>query len=168
MFKVKSISKNGYFIFADNYSRQIGFNVKGLFRSYYIDGNGRDYTNYFIEENNILLAYEGYLSKEPSKEFIEAVEDCEILIADLIDFEKLLNEDELIRDFFSIILNKYSIMKEKRKSSFELLDNSERYEKFLEQYPGLEERINLSQLASFLGMSSVNLSRIRKTFRLTT
>jgi len=51
-------------------------------------------------------------------------------------------------------------MKEEHACSFKLLNSAERYQQFLAQYPGLGKRIKQYQLASYLGITSVSLSRI--------
>jgi CRP-like cAMP-binding protein len=43
-----------------------------------------------------------------------------------------------------------------------MLNASKRYDAFLEEFPGLEQRIPQYQIASYLGITPVQLSRIRK------
>lgn len=57
-------------------------------------------------------------------------------------------------------------MKEEHACSFKLLNSAERYQQFLAQYPGLGKRIKQYQLASYLGITSVSLSRIRNKLNL--
>jgi CRP-like cAMP-binding protein len=54
------------------------------------------------------------------------------------------------------------IMKDRQASNFKELNALERYRQFLVDYPGLEARIKQHQLASYLGITPVSLSRIRK------
>ncbi|WP_373687933.1 hypothetical protein [Clostridium estertheticum] len=54
------------------------------------------------------------------------------------------------------------ILKEEHASSFKLLNSLEQYKQFLSAYPGLEKRIKQCHLASYLGITPVSLSRIRK------
>jgi hypothetical protein len=49
-----------------------------------------------------------------------------------------------------------------RAESFQTLSASERYQKFCKEYPQLLQRINLSYIASFIGVDNATLSRIRK------
>jgi len=54
------------------------------------------------------------------------------------------------------------VLKEEHACSFKLLDSAERYMQFLAQYPGLEKRVKQYHIASYLGITPVSLSRIRK------
>jgi CRP-like cAMP-binding protein len=160
--KPKLFKKDTFFLKAGERSTEIGFIAKGVFRSYYVDKMGNDITKYFYAEGGILFSYAAYLSQKESTYYIQAVEDSEILVAGISDFEKMVEENYQLNLFYKKMIDKVLVMKEEHASSFKLLDSTERYKQFLDAYPDLEKRIKQWHLASYLGITPVSLSRIRK------
>lgn len=109
----------------------------------------------------MLFSYVAYLTHKDSSYCIQALEDSEILIAEILEFEKIVQDNYQLLLFYKKILDEALIMKEEHAISFKLLTTTERYLQFKEQYPGLEERIKQHHLASYLGITPVTLSRIR-------
>lgn len=64
IFKLKVLKKNMFFLQEGEKSTEIGFIIKGVFRSYYIDKIGNDITKYFYAEGEILFSYAAYLSQK--------------------------------------------------------------------------------------------------------
>lgn len=166
IFKPKIIKKETYFLQEGEKSTEIGFITKGIFRSYYIDGMGNDITKYFYKECDILFSYMAHICQNESKYYIQALEDSEILVAKISDFEKIVEENYQLLLFYKKMIDNVLIMKEEHASSFKLLDNMERYKQFLDMYSGLEKRFKQCHIASFLGITPVSLSRIRKKLNL--
>ncbi len=160
--KPKSFKKDTFFLKEGEKSTEIGFVAKGVFRSYYVDKMGNDITKYFYAEGGILFSYAAYLSQKESMYYIQAVEDSEVLAVDISDFEKIIEGNYQLLLFYKKMIDSVLAMKEEHASSFKLLDSTERYKQFLEEYPGLEKRIKQWHLASYLGITPVSLSRIRK------
>jgi CRP-like cAMP-binding protein len=161
IFRTKIIKKESYFLLEGEKSTRMAMVTKGLFRAYYIDGKGNEITKYFYPEGSILFSYVAYLTNNDSSYCIQALEESEILTAKISDFENIMEGNYQLLLFFKKILDDALIMKEEHAISFKLLTNKERYIQFLNQYPGLEERIKQYQLASYLGITPVSLSRIR-------
>lgn len=166
IFKVRILKKNMYFLREGEKSNEIGIIVKGIFRSYYIDKTGNDITKYFYEEGSILFSYAAYMCKKESEYYIQALEDCEIVVAKISDFEKILKENYQLLLCYKKIIDNVLIKKEEHTSSFKLLDSIERYKQFVSIYPELEYRIKQCHIASYLGITPVSLSRIRRKLNL--
>jgi len=162
IFKQKTLENGEYFIQAGDRSTQIGFVMSGLFRSFILDEKGIDVTKYFYPEGAALFSYAAHLTGEPSAYYIQALENSKLLVANINDFEKIIKDDFQLGLIFKGILDRNLIMKDHHASSFVLFDSIERYQQFLENYPGLEKRVKQYHLASFLGITPVSLSRIRK------
>jgi CRP-like cAMP-binding protein len=161
IFTTRTIRRKMYFLQAGDPSVELAMVMKGLFRSFHIDEEGKDVTKYFYPEGSKLFSYKAYITKENSKYSIQALEDSEILVAKISDFEETVKSNLRLLVFYKKILDDALIMKEEHASSFKLLTNAERYKQFLAQYPGLEKRVKQHQLASYLGITPVSLSRIR-------
>lgn len=162
IFKPRILKKDMSFLEAGEKSTEIGFIVNGVFRSYYIDKMGNDITKYFYAEGGILFSYAAYLSQKEAEYYIQALEDSEILVAKILDFEKIVEGNYKLLLLYKKMIDRVLIMKEEHASSFKLLNSMERYKQFVSTYPDLEKRIKQRYLASYLGITPVSLSRIRK------
>lgn len=161
IFKPKRIKAEMYFLQEGEKSTEMAMVTKGLFRSYYIDEQGNDVTKYFYPEGSMLFSYVAFLTQKASDYSIQALEDSEILLAKISDFEEVVKGNYQLLLFYKKILDDVLVNKEEHASSFKLYSATERYQQFLAQYSGLEKRIKQYQLASYLGVTPVSLSRIR-------
>lgn len=164
--KPKVLKKDMFFLQEGEESTEIGFIIKGVFRSYYIDKAGNDITKYFYAEGGILFSYMAHLCQKESMYYIQALEDSEILVAKISDFEIIVEGNYQLLLFYKKMIDSVLIVKEEHASSFKLLNSMERYKQFLAAYPGLEKRLKQCHLASYLGITPVSLSRIRKKLNL--
>lgn len=166
IFSQKTIKRDMYFLQEGEPSTKLAMITKGLFRTYYIDENGNDITKYFYPEGSMLFSYKAYITHKNSMYYVQALEDSEILEARISDFEEVVKSNIQLLTFYKKILDDALIMKEEHACSFKLLNSAERYQQFLAQYPGLEKRVKQYQLASYLGITPVSLSRIRNKINL--
>ncbi|CUU49293.1 Crp/Fnr family transcriptional regulator [Clostridium beijerinckii] len=166
IFKPKILKKDTFFLQEGEKSTEIGVVVKGVFRSYYIDKAGKDTTKYFYKEGEVLFSYVAHLSQKESMYYIQALEDSEIIVAQISDFEKIVEGNYELLLFYKKMIDSVIIMKEEHAISFKVLDSIERYKQFLNAYPGLEKRIKQYHIASYLGMTPVSLSRLRKNLNI--
>ncbi|OAA94498.1 Crp/Fnr family transcriptional regulator [Clostridium coskatii] len=164
--KPRVLKKEMFFLQEGEKSTEIGFIIKGVFRSYYIDKSGNDVTKYFYLEGDILFSYAAYLSQKESMYCIQALEDSEILVVKISDFEKIVEGNYQLLLFYKKMIDKVLVIKEEYAVSFKLLNSVKRYKQFLDTYPGLEDRIKKCHLASYLGITPVSLSRIRRKLNL--
>lgn len=97
---------------------------------------------------------------------IEALEDSKIMVAKLSDFETITDGNYQLLLLYKKMIDEILVTKEEHAFSFKLLNSVERYQQFLKAYPGLEQRIKQCHLASYLGITPVSLSRIRRKLHL--
>ena len=161
LISVKKIIKGENFISEGQSPRTIAFIKSGLFRYYYIDNKGNEYTKGFFVENSVLTSYSAILEKRSSYFTIQALENSEIEIIDYIKSQKLFAEHPCWNSFLVVQLQKALIMKEEREREFLLFDAEQRYRAFLQQFPNLEKRIKQHIIASYLRIAPESLSRIR-------
>ncbi|MGN7764850.1 Crp/Fnr family transcriptional regulator [Paenibacillus sp. 22594] len=166
VFKPRVIQKDMFFLQEGEESTEIGLIIKGIFRSYYMDKTGNDRTKYFYAEGAALFSYAAYLSQKESMYYIQALEDSEILVAKISDFEEIVEGNYQLLLLYKKMIDGVLVAKEEHASSFKLLNSTERYKQFLAAYPGLEERLKQYHLASYLGITPVSLSRIRTKLKL--
>lgn len=160
--KFRTIKKGEYFSQAGKVADKVGYITEGVFRVCYYDKTGEGYTRYFVYENRFVADINSFRDEVPSAEYIEAVTDCSLLVFSKEGFEELSNTITDWSDIFTKITS--YVMENKMKASSNMLvqDAHTRYLHFLDHYPGLANRVPLSMLASYLGITASSLSRIRK------
>jgi CRP-like cAMP-binding protein len=156
------LERGASFIREGEDSTRLALVVKGLFRSYYIDDEGRDYTKLFLPEGSILLSYYAHLAGRPSAYFIEALEDSELLVADIADFERLTESSRGLLLLYKGFADSTLVEKEGHRLSLISEKGMKRYLRFRRERPGLEARLKQCDLASYLGLTPVSLSRLRR------
>lgn len=161
-FHLRKIVKNAFFIQEGDLSHEIAIVKSGMFCSYYIEKSGLEAIKYFYPEESVLISYYAYLTGHKSAYYMQALEDSEIYVMELSDFKQIVEGNYQLLYLCKKALDEMLIMKEEHASSFTRLTNTERYKKFLNTYPTLEKRVKQYQIASYLGITPVSLSRIRK------
>tara|TARA_R110002051_G_scaffold321807_1_gene410525 strand:- start:3591 stop:4151 length:561 start_codon:yes stop_codon:yes gene_type:complete len=156
------LRKDDYFVEAGSTFNQVVFILEGIFRIYYYNKKGDEITKYFIDENHLFSnPYKG----EPLTEYIQAVTDCKLIIFSKKDWDELSDTivgwDKIVNKIFQ----KGLIEKLDRRSSLVSEDAKTRYLTFLEKFPTLANRVPLSYIASYLGITQQSLSRIRKNIQ---
>lgn len=138
--------------------------IKGIVRSYYLDKDGNDVTKTFLQEMSFCIA-ESFFTSEPSEQGFEAIEDVEMLEFNVSELKKYIFENEILKDVYIMYLEKTIVYKMHRENAFLIKSATERYLDFKREFPLLEKRVNQSYIASYLGITPVSLSRIRRTIR---
>lgn len=143
---------------------KVYFIIKGIARSYYIDMQGNDVTKSFIKEYDFCIG-ESLFSNTISEEGFEALEDIVALEFEAKKLKEYLLSEKLLTDIYIKKLEKTIIYKMNRENGFQIKSATERYLEFKRSYYEIENRVNQSCIASYLGVSPVSLSRIRRTIR---
>ena len=159
------LQKDYYFSEAGKVSNQVGFVLDGIVRVCYYNNKGEEITKYFIDENNLVVDLESFETETPSTAYVQAVNDCKILIFSRKDWRELSDTivgwDAIVHKLISKALRQ----KVERRSPLISEDATTRYLMFLEIYPNIVNRVPLSYVASYLGITQSSLSRIRKNIR---
>lgn len=163
----QTISKGENFLLAGSVPQKFAFVEKGLFRYYYADDKGNEFTKGFFPENNFIVSYSAMIRQSHSFYTIEALEDSIIYVIDYQQWQKLYGGHPGWSQFLIKLLEKGYMKKESRERELLLYGAEARYKIFINEYPQLEHRIKQHQIASYLGITPVALSRIRKTMALT-
>lgn len=136
--------------------------ISGLFRFYYCDTDGKDYTSWFAGEGGFLPSYAMVSLGISSRYTVEALEDSVIAEFPFQVLRDLEETSSAARSITRHYLLQTLIGYEKREAALVLDDAETRYREFLSDFAPLEKRLKLHHIASYLGMSPVTLSRIRK------
>ncbi|MBP2831536.1 Crp/Fnr family transcriptional regulator [Aquimarina sp. U1-2] len=156
----KSLQKGECFSKKGQYNREFAFVQKGIGRIYITTNKGSDFTKYFFGKHDFLMA--SIEPKMPSEVNIQALSEIKYIYIPFATFETLLKTHKHLSLILNNLLLDYFGKKQQREIN--LLTNSalDNYQLFLKDYPDLQERIPHYHIASYLGVSPVQLSRIRK------
>ena len=163
LFTYSSLKKGDNFISEGETGHKVAFIKEGLLRSYYISPKGDEYNKHFFLAGVFVAPLTSLVLKTPSPLYIGALENTSLLIADYNDVEKLYKEKPLLNRLGRILVEFAWIGKERRETQLIMTDARERYKTFIDEYPGLEQRIPQYHIASYLGITPVQLSRIRSS-----
>lgn len=158
-----SIQKNDYLCRANELQTGFYFVGKGLFRVFIIDEKGHEYNKIFFEKHTFPGSMVSLLKNEPSLFEIQALENSNVLHINFKKFRELLMKTEDLKLFQIFYLEEnWLIKKSSREVSLVQQDAQDRYLEFLEEYPTLSLRLPQYHIASHLGITPTQLSRIRK------
>ncbi|NRA65962.1 MAG: Crp/Fnr family transcriptional regulator [Pseudobacteriovorax sp.] len=141
---------------------RVGFVAEGVFKVYYSTSEGRSIIRNFCIEGSPIGSFATILTKQPAHVTIEALEDSIIFETSFEHLASYFERGIAWQKLGRRIAELHYISREKREFQLLSLDASERYEAFKIDFPGLEDRVNQSDIASFLGVDPATLSRIRR------
>ena len=159
-----TLKKNDILIRIGDKNSYIFFVVSGILRDYYIDDDGNDVTRFFSYEGG-LCGGESLISNEPSAICTEALEDCILLRCSVSDFTEIIVNNSEATKAYIWLLESSLAYKIHRENSFLIKSAAERYIDFKRENPDIEKRVNQKYIASYLGITPVSLSRIRRALK---
>lgn len=160
-FKPYVLKKNDYFLQATEVNTKLGFLSKGLVR-YFVFKNDEEATLEFTKEGEFVADYGSFISKEPSIQNIQALEDCEFLVIDYEALQKLYKVSRNANLLGRVIIEHRFIIMVNQLLTVHRYNPEDRYRYFLEHYKDLTQRIPQYLIASYVGVKPQSLSRIRK------
>ena len=162
LLRSRSLEAGEYFVRAGEQSTELAFINSGLLRFFYQTEDGKESNKSFITENQFAAAYSAFLTDKPARFNIQALEPSHLLVAELQSIVDLFARHQCWEKLGRIMAEQVYIKKETREAEFLLDDAETRYHNFQKNYPGLEDRLAQYHIASYLGITPVMLSRIRR------
>lgn len=159
-FKQQEIPAKTILLQEGQISKTMFFIEKGCLRTW-INNDGKEITTQFFFEGDGVSSIESFRTNQPSFYSIESLEPCILKTLSQKDFKIILEsspelrkklEDHLFRRLFQSQQLLYSFLKN---------NPQKRYEELIENYPHIVQRVPQHYIASYLGITSVSLSRIR-------
>ncbi len=142
-------------------ARELFFILKGLVRLYYTK-DGEEITGFIFKEHLFASSYDSFLRQTPSIQTLETIEECDLLVISHTRLERLYDEIPKMHLLARKVAEQRFINGQALLSSFILDSPEERYRKFEAQHGDLLLRVPHHIIASFLGITPVSMSRIRK------
>ncbi len=161
LFKKSYIKKRQFIVQPGFVNKSRTYIVKGTFRGYVVNNEGQEHTISFAMDDWWVSDFESYINQIPATMFVVALEDSLVYQIDRADEEKLNASHHKFETYFRINAEKGIAFLQKRIISNLTQTAEQRYEDFLNTYPQFMNRVPQYALASFLGMTTEYLSRIR-------
>ncbi len=158
--KTLELQKENYFSEAGKIPRYVGFLLKGVVRFCYYNNKGEEITHSFVEENNFVSDQQRF-----EAQMISSESDCKLLAFSKKDWDEIGNTIVGWKDIENLIMKNCLLKAIERRSPLVSEDATNRYLLFNQHFPGLVNRVPLSHVASYLGITQQSLSRIRRNVR---
>lgn len=138
--------------------------IDGLIRKYYLDYQGNDLTHQFLESGQVFSTQHVVFSGQVMCNF-EALESCKMVCFDYERIQALMKKEPLLTQVYIGILEETLRIKLLREAALLAESATERYIKLKAEISDIDQRVNHGYIASYIGVTPVSLSRIRRTLR---
>lgn len=142
-------------------SKKFGFLLSGLMRIYFLK-DGQDYTFEFRDKYDVFGNLESIFANKPSRRYFEIIEPSEIMLVDYHQLEILFRSHPRLEAARAKILEENFYHMVLKLETHLSLTPEERYQQLVDKTPDLLQRVPQKYIATFLGITPVSLSRIRK------
>jgi len=134
----------------------------GCLRTYFVDHSGKEHTLQFAIKDWWISDYTAFFSGDKGMMNIECIQDTTLLRLSRKSMEQLYLDIPAFETFFRKKLEKRIVAFHKRTLGNLAYSAKERYLTFLSTYPKIEQQVKNYHVASYLGITTESLSRIRK------
>lgn len=138
--------------------------LTGILRSYHFIGS-TEVTSGFMKPCHMVIAIESFLSGTPAYDTLQAMQPSVLARISYTELNNLYRRFPSLNFIGRQLTGQYLYLTEKRLYMLRKQRARDRYLFFLEHYPGLVNEIPLRYIASFLGINSETLSRVRNGIR---
>jgi CRP-like cAMP-binding protein len=160
--EIKTYAKSEHVFRQGDLSEEVLAVQSGIMKGYYLSQDGKEYIKSFIFEGDIIASLRAVYKNEPTSFGLICLEET---VAVSIPFKALYEASKsniALSNFLVEGLMCLSMKKEKREYDFLCLSAEERYKQLQEDRPRVLSRITQNDIARYLGITPVALSRIRK------
>lgn len=160
-FKIVKVKKRQFIVQPEFVAKNRFYVVQGTFRAYVIGDEGQEHTIQFAISDWWISDYNSYIFQQPASMFIVALEDSVILQISHEAESALKQKRHVFETFFRILAEGTAAYMARRVITNLTKTAEQRYEIFLERYPDIVTKVPQYALASFLGMTTEYLSKLR-------
>ncbi|WP_223607903.1 Crp/Fnr family transcriptional regulator [Chryseobacterium sp. OSA05B] len=167
-FTSKKLRKKQYLLQEGDICKCLSFVIKGLLKSYALDEKGNERINMFAFEGWWISDFNSFIHQEKAVLNIDAVEETEVLMITLEDYERMMLEIPVMDRYFRILYQNSLVTKDYRLMVSNSFTAEEKYMQFAQRSPEIIKRVPHNLIASYLGLAPETVSRIRKKWSLNT
>ncbi len=154
------VKKKAYLMQAGEIAQYEYFIAKGCLKVYTLDEDGAPHISMFAIEDYWTGDMASFMTKEPTRYFIKATEDSELLGISRANYDLLFQEIPKFERFYRILYQRSLISYIRRSNHGISLDAVERYIAFKKKYPKIVNRITQKDLAAYIGITPEFMSKI--------
>lgn len=147
----------------DEIPQEIFFINKGIIRVMITDGEGAEHTIHFALENQFIADYSNFIRQQPSLYTLQALEDTEVIVLPRNAIEwgyyNLTEGQKMGR----LVAEYYFIYQDDRIKNTYIRTPKERYDSITDIFPNIHNRVPQHMIASYLGITPIHLSRLKKS-----
>src|SRR5690606_13706383 len=162
LFTPKTLKKGDYFITDGQTAKEIGFLESGIIRAFYRNNEAVEYNKHFFVNPCFIGGYASLITGTPNQIIQQALTNCTIQVAKFADIQNLYQTCPDIERSPRILAEKFIVQKEQRQIEIVLLITDKRYQIFQNDFPQFQQQSPKYHIASHLGITPTQLSRIRK------
>jgi len=160
-FKLKAIKKNTILLSEGEICKELYFVHSGCIRTYYITKQGHEKTRYVAFDNSIATSISSFISQRQSFEFVDTLENSELLAISHKDFYQLVADIPQWEKFYRTLLEMAYLYQNKKIENLVTLSAKQRYDKLMIETPIYIQRLSNKILASYLDITQETLSRLK-------
>lgn len=160
-FSEMRVKKRQYIVQPGFTAKSRHYVVQGAFRAFIVGDSGSEHTITLAVEDWWITDYNSYIYQQPATMFVVALEESIILHIEFQHEQQLKKANPKFETIFRIMAERGLAFQQRLLISNLLLTAEERYDIFISQYPKIAHRVPQYVLASFLGMTTEFLSKIR-------
>ena len=158
--KIRTFKKGELVVREGQYAKSAYLIAQGCARAYYLQ-DGRDISDWFTFENEVMASIVSFFSEKPSLHFVEFVEDSKAIEFSKETIDQLSIKHHDFERFISRVVTETMLGLAERLHTIQFVRAEERFTRLLKIYPDITNRIPLTHIASYLGITLETLSRIR-------
>jgi CRP-like cAMP-binding protein len=164
-FFVRKVKANEILLLSGNIAKELFFIVRGILKITSINDKGNHVTQFFLKENQFCSILSSLNGNTPADESILGACDCELLVITKSKLLSLYKQLPYFEPLLKQITTQTLLSKIQTRNAYMGEDALTRYKKFLSRQPDIALRVQLADVASYLGITQQSLSRIRRNIR---
>jgi CRP-like cAMP-binding protein len=141
---------------------EIYFVNRGLIRVLITDNAGNEHTAHFALESQFIVDYSSFIQRQPALYTLQAVEEAEVVVLPRAAIEWGYAHMKEGQKMGRLIAEFYFIYHDNRIRNMYARTPRERYDQITEVFPNIHNRVPQHMIASYLGVTPVHLSRLKK------
>lgn len=159
--KVITFKKGDHLVQTGDEISYVYFLLDGIVRYYVTTDDGREFTKAFYKDAFLIGSFDVIFNKIPNKFSVQALSEIKVLRIPIANIRGLLNSSHQFSIIFSKFITSVFVFKEKREIELLSTTATQRLQNFNNDFPEIAEEISSVILASYLGISAIQLSRIK-------
>ncbi|MFM8911478.1 MAG: Crp/Fnr family transcriptional regulator [Flammeovirgaceae bacterium] len=163
---VRKFLKGQFLVQQGDVCKHESFVLSGCLKTFYTDAEGQEHIVMFAIENWWTADLGSFITQTPARYNVQCLDNTEVVQLSFEALEELYQKVPKLERFFRIIIQRAFASSWHRITDLHSIPAKERYLKFREQYPAIEQRVPQYMIASYLGITKEFLSKIRNQLAL--